>query len=193
MASPGSAGEQERLDEEACRTRLSGQDARFELLPALSDAQGCGAPEPLRVHSLAGVSLAAPITLRCRMAEALAKWMAQVVIPIAEQQLGAKPTALLVGTSYYCRPRNNRAGAKLSEHAFANAIDLSGFTFDARKTIRVVDLPDPNISEGRFLAEIRIKACDYFSTVLGPGSDEAHRDHLHLDAQVRSRGYRLCQ
>ena len=193
MASPGSAGEQERLDEEACRTRLSGQGTRFELLPALSDAQGCGAPEPLRVHSLAGVNLAAPITLRCRMAEALAKWMTEVVIPTAEQQLKAKPTALLVGTSYYCRIRNNRTGAKLSEHAFANAIDLSGFTFDAHEGIRIVDLPDSNTSEGRFLAEIRAKACDHFSTVLGPGSDEAHRDHLHLDVQVRSRGYRLCQ
>jgi hypothetical protein len=127
------------------------------------------------------------------MAEALAKWMTEVVIPTAEQQLKAKPTALLVGTSYYCRTRNNRTDAKLSEHAFANAIDLSGFTFDAHEGIRIVDLPDSNTSEGRFLAEIRAKACDHFSTVLGPGSDEAHRDHLHLDVQVRSRGYRLCQ
>ena len=193
VAVPGPADEQGSFDEEACRTRLSGQGVRFELLPALSDPRGCGAPEPLRIYSLADVSLATPITLRCRMAEALAKWMAEVVIPTAEQQLRIKPTTLLVGTSYACRPRNNRAGAKLSEHAFANGIDLSGFKFDGRGSVSIAERPDPETPDSRFLAEIRAKACAYFSTVLGPGSDEAHGDHFHLDVQIRTRGYRLCQ
>jgi hypothetical protein len=127
------------------------------------------------------------------MAEALAKWIIEAVIPTAGQQLGAKPTGILTGTSYACRPRNSRAGAKLSEHAFANAIDISGFRFDGHKIVSVTERSGLETPEGRFLAEIRAKACVYFSTVLGPGSDESHTDHLHLDVQVRTHGYHLCQ
>jgi hypothetical protein len=180
--------------EAACRTRLAAQGVRFERLPPLSAPEGCGAPEPLEVSSLASdLVVATPATLTCAMAEALAKWTAEAVIPAAEEQFKAKPLAILVGTSYACRPRNNRSDAKLSEHATANAFDLIGFKFDGRPDVRVAAPYAPDSPEARFLAEIRAKACTYFRTVLGPGSDPEHSTHYHLDMRQRRGDYHLCQ
>jgi len=36
-------------------------------------------------------------------------------------------------------------------------------------------------------------ACTRFSTVLGPGSDWYHEDHIHLDLTERRGNYRICQ
>jgi hypothetical protein len=179
---------------QACEVRLSQQDVRFELLPPLSGPDGCGAPEPLRVSVLpSDVSVAAPATLACPVAEALTKWTAEVVIPAADEHLKAKPSTVLIGTSYACRPRNNVAGGKLSEHGLANAVDIMGFRFDGQRVVTVLDQPAPDSPEARFLSEIRAKACTYFKTVLGPGSDAAHASHLHLDLRSRKGDYRMCQ
>ena len=35
--------------------------------------------------------------------------------------------------------------------------------------------------------------CARFSTVLGPGSDWYHEDHIHLDLMERRNNYRICQ
>jgi len=36
-------------------------------------------------------------------------------------------------------------------------------------------------------------ACARFTTVLGPGSDGYHEDHIHVDLMERHSGYRICQ
>ena len=35
--------------------------------------------------------------------------------------------------------------------------------------------------------------CLHFTTVLSPGSDAAHQNHLHLDVMERENGYRYCR
>jgi hypothetical protein len=35
--------------------------------------------------------------------------------------------------------------------------------------------------------------CRRFTTVLGPGSDGYHEEHIHLDLAERRSGYRICQ
>ena len=35
--------------------------------------------------------------------------------------------------------------------------------------------------------------CARFTTVLGPGSDGYHEDHIHLDLMERRNNYRICQ
>jgi hypothetical protein len=184
----------EEADEEICRARLAAQGIRFEPLPPLPASADCDAVKPLQVLSLASdLALAAPATLTCRMTEALAKWAAEAVIPAAEEQFKAKPSAMFIGTSYACRPRNNRSGAKLSEHAAANALDVAGFKFDHEADVRVADSHAPDSPEARFLADIRAKACAYFRTVLGPGTDPEHSSHYHLDLRQRQGDRRLCQ
>ena len=176
----------------ACQERLVKLGVRFEPLPAIANGL-CGASHPLRVSHLPdGVEVSPPATLVCAVAEALARWTKEVVMTEAGRHLEAQPARIAVGTSYECRNRNRQAEGKLSEHAFANAVDISGFEFKVRKAVQIGDHP-AETPEALFQAAIRTQACAYFTTVLGPGSDPAHATHLHLDLRGRNRGFRMCQ
>ena len=175
-----------------CLPALAALVARCAHVHAKSDPLGVGAPQP---HSLsrpmADVSLTPAAIVNCSMARALARWTANAVVPAARKYLGREVIAFSVAASYVCR--HQASGKKLSEHAFANAIDIKAFTFDDGTTYRVGQPAAKDSGENRFAAEIRRKACDYFHTVLGPGADADHRDHFHLDLRGRRGGYRLCQ
>lgn len=178
-------------DDTACRRRLERLGAVFEPLPAIANGQ-CGAAKPLKVAQLAGgLALTPPVTLTCGAAEALARWATEVQAS-AERDLGQPMNSLSIGTSYECRGQNHDPDAKLSEHAFANGIDVMGYGFAGRPAIGVRSLPDGS-PEAAFQARARAQACGFFRTVLGPGSDAAHAEHLHLDERERNAGHRLCQ
>jgi hypothetical protein len=134
------------------------------------------------------VALAPPATLRCPMAETVVHWLRQEVAPAAAT-LGSPARTLVTSTSYDCRGRDRIAGTKLSEHGRANALDLDGIKL-ANGT--AVDFTDKAVSK-EFRERIRQSACETFTTVLGPGSDEFHRTHIHLDLIERKGGYRICQ
>jgi len=179
------------VDDTACRQRLERLGARFEPLPALSDGQ-CGAARPLKVTALAGdLALTPPATLVCGAAEALARWATEAQL-LAERDLSQPLKGLSLGTTYVCRGQNHDPEAKLSEHAFANGIDVMAFTFAGRPALAVAPLPE-GTPDAAFLAHARAKACGFFRTVLGPGTDAAHANHLHLDERERTAGHRLCQ
>ena len=179
-------------EHEACLARLAQLGIRFEVLPAIEEG-ACHAARPLRVSGLPnGVELSPPATTLCPVAEALGRWTRESVGAEAERHLGHNLARVMNGTSYECRGQNRQDGAKLSEHAFANALDIMGFGFAGRGTISVAGQV-ADTAEGRFLAAVRASACAHFMTVLGPGTDAAHADHLHLDLRARSRGVRLCQ
>ncbi|HEX2552084.1 MAG TPA: extensin family protein [Microvirga sp.] len=175
---------------DACRERLARLGVRFESRPALREGS-CGAPEPLLVSALSeNVAIEPAATMTCPVAEALARWTADVLTPESDRHLKTQPAKLLIGTSYECR--NQRSGGKMSEHAFANGVDVMGFAFAARPNLAVTGQAD-GTPEGAFLDAARKGACPYFTTVLGPGSDAAHADHLHLDLRARRANYRICQ
>jgi hypothetical protein len=177
-------------DDTACRVRLKRLGVAFEPLPPLSNGQ-CGAPLPLKVTALDGVALPQSATLTCVAAEALARWTTEVEVA-AERELKRPLRAVVVGTSYECRGQNHDLDAKLSEHAFANGIDVMSFGIEGRASLPVAAQPAGS-DEGRFLDAVRARACAFFRTVLGPGSNAAHANHLHLDERERSNGHRLCQ
>ncbi|HYF57048.1 MAG TPA: extensin family protein [Salinarimonas sp.] len=176
----------------ACRERLARLGVAFEPLPPIS-AGACGAPEPVRVKALSdALPLSAPVTMTCPVAEALARWAGEAVAPAAEAILETRLKRLAVGTGYECRGRRGDGSRKLSEHAFANAVDIMGFEFERGPAVTVAAHPDGSAPD-RFQDEVRAKACAYFTTVIGPGTDAAHANHLHLDLKVRKRGASLCQ
>jgi len=178
-------------DDTACRTRLKRLGVEFEPLPPITEGQ-CTAPLPLKVARLAdGVALPQGATLTCRTAEALARWVTEVQVE-AERSLKHALTGLELGGSYVCRGQNHDVDAKLSEHAFANAVDIMAFTFGGRASIPVKAMPEGS-DEAHFLSAVRGKACGFFRTVLGPGSNAAHANHLHLDERERTAGHRLCE
>lgn len=97
----------------------------------------CGTPAPLkvaRIGSAGGVALEPAGVLNCRMVARLHQWIETVAQPAAREGLGSKIVKLSNASAYMCRNRYNDAAAKISEHAFANALDVSAFVLaDGRR------------------------------------------------------------
>ena len=175
-----------------CQLRL-GKLATFKALPVLVGAGECGAADAVRLESVTmpddtKVALVPPATLRCTMAEQMALWLRENVLP-AEASLGTQVRALDDYDSYECRGQNRVRGATLSEHGRANALDLRGFKLANGK---MVELTDVNVAK-EWRESLRASACARFHTVLGPGSDGNHETHIHVDLAERRNGYKICQ
>jgi len=147
----------------------------------------CGISTPTEVSALGSgaISLSEKAVVNCQLAETLATWMRDKVNPAARQYLGGNVDGIRVAASYSCRTRDNIPGAKMSEHAYGNAIDISAFEVSGTGWVEVGH--SKGIAAGRFLSAIRKSACGPFTTVLGPGTDSYHRDHFHLDLARRGK------
>jgi hypothetical protein len=178
-------------EQEACLRHLAALGATFEVLTSIDSDGQCPVDRPLKVSGLgSGVEIAPEAILNCATAESLSAWLKDVVVPEARETLHTSPTRIVHGSTYVCRSRNNAPGAKLSEHARANAVDISAIEFAGRDPVQI----GGSIGmEARFEAVIRAGACKHFTTVLGPGSNAAHATHLHFDLAERRGGYRLCE
>jgi len=174
----------------ACIERLGTLGLRFEKHPPMQE-NDCRIGNPVSVSALAnGIEVSPGAMMECRYAENLARWVADIVAPRASEHLQSTPTKLLIGTSYQCR--DQRSGSKLSEHAFGNAVDVMGFEFDKHPPL-IIGLQPEGSPEAAFQSSIQREACTIFTTVLGPGADAEHGDHLHLDMRARKGDYRICQ
>jgi hypothetical protein len=103
--------------------------------------------------------------------------------------LGSPLTTIANLASFDCRGRNRIVGAKLSEHGKGNALDIRALKLADGK---VVELTDPQVPKD-FRDGLRQSVCARFMTVLGPGSDGYHEDHVHVDLAERRNNYRLCE
>ncbi|MRX49254.1 extensin [Paracoccus sp. S-4012] len=180
----------------ACRLSLTLMGTDYATAPPVSDAadRDCGIDRPLRIGAiLPGVTLPGAPLMRCATAQRLAMWMRDFVQPAASRLPGAPRVAgLEPGSTYDCRPRIGGESEQLSEHALGNAFDIMAFVMEDGRRIMVE--PEPaDSADAAFLTAVRGAACMDFATVLGPGSDAAHDDHLHLDIRRRESGHRLCQ
>jgi hypothetical protein len=180
-------------EDPGCLTRLRALGAEFTVEPPMNMGGACSVPQPLKVSNLgSGVSIGPETLLNCAAAEALALWMKEVVVPAGKKLLGAAPTRITQDSAYVCRTRYNSPTEKISEHARANAIDIASFGLVDRAAVDI-GKNAPGSAEAKFEAEIREGSCNYFTTVLGPGSNAAHATHFHLDLAFRRGGYRLCE
>jgi hypothetical protein len=178
----------------------------LESMPYISQARAiegpgvCGADYPLKVAGFTteftgsiggskalatGIKPAA--TLACPMVPSLSRWLNDVAQPAALEWLGQPVVEIRTMGSYACRSRNNQRGAKLSEHSFANAIDIGGFRLADGRVINVKGGWKGDIASQGFLKTAHRGACGYFKTVLGPGSDAFHHDHFHFDLARHGR------
>jgi hypothetical protein len=183
-----------------CAQLLSGRKVTWKPEAPFGRPGGCGTAQPIAVSAVAGVTIDPPATLNCPMAAALHDWMTEVVQPAARKHAGRKVTGIVNASSYACRRRNNGRSGKMSEHAFANALDIANFRFGEGKVAsvkgdwsgfaQVLGLS----GRGNFLRAARKGACDHFNTILGPGSDANHKDHLHLDLmRLRPGRFKMCR
>ena len=144
----------------------------------------CGLTHPFKVSALfdGRLPLNKPLILDCSMIPTLEAWVSTSVEPAVESRFGAQLAELDSFGSYSCRSVDNLAGAQLSEHAFGNAIDISGFKLSDGREISVVhDWKREDTQEAAFLREAHAGACQQFTTILGPGADVFHYNHFHLD------------
>ncbi len=183
----------------ACLANLKAQGVAAEAVAApLALLPDCGVADPVRVASIRladGSTLDLPgrPVLDCPFAADFAGFARDLVAPLAAVMLGAPVVALETGPGYECRGRNQVPGAKTSAHGQGIAIDVSAVVLADRRWVAVARQADAR--EETYVRTVRRAACGWFATVLGPGSDAAHADHLHLDTQRHgaSDGYRICE
>jgi hypothetical protein len=176
-----------------CRLALT---EAIAIAPSIADIHGpggCGGEDLVRLEAVVlpdghRVMLKPAATLRCKMASAVADWVRTDIAPLASR-LGSAIADLDNFDSFECRSRNRIAGAALSEHGRANALDVRSFRFADGRTIPLTDRNVPRELRESVLHSV----CARFSTVLGPGSDGYHEDHIHLDLMERRNDYRMCQ
>jgi hypothetical protein len=185
----------------ACATKLKA--AGFEIEPAeppLATNEFCRIEAPVRLKAVPApmrpnmaVQLTDKPVLACRFAEPFGRWIGDLVAPLAAGIKDAELKAVRTGPGFECRNRNRAAGGKLSAHAQGLAIDIVGFELANGSTLRIKR--DAGSAQDPALAALRTAACGWFTTILGPGSDEAHHDHLHVDIEQHgsSDRYRICQ
>lgn len=196
---PASSEEAEKTAEpaapqpSACRLALTEEIAVAPSIPDIKGPGGCGGEDLVRLEAIVlsdkrRVAVKPAAILRCKMATAIADWIRSDIVPIAAK-LGSQLSDLDNFDSYECRGRNRVVGAQLSEHGRANALDVRAFKFVGGKSIFLTDR-----TVAREVREsVLHSACARFSTVLGPGSDWYHEDHIHLDVSERRNNYRICQ
>jgi hypothetical protein len=122
------------------------------------------------------------------MASAIADWIRTDMAPLAAS-LGSVISDLDNFDSFECRGRNRVAGAQLSEHGRANALDVRALKLADGQSISLTDRTVPREVRENVLHSV----CARFTTVLGPGSDGYHEDHIHLDLMERHNNYKICQ
>ncbi|WP_412773562.1 extensin-like domain-containing protein [Nitrobacter sp.] len=156
-------------------------------LPRLGPVRGTltGAVGPVAVKPAA--------TLACPIVSALDRWFADAVQPAAMRWFGARVVEIKQISAYSCRGMNGNPHAHISEHAFGNALDIAGFTLADGRYVSVQHgwkgLPE----EQGFLRDVEATACQRFTTVLAPGANVYHYNHIHVDLMRRASRRSICE
>jgi hypothetical protein len=161
-------------------------------LPRLIGPGECGGGDMVSMRVIfltdkSPVSINPPLVLQCRMASAFAGFVRNELSSVFR---GPRALRSIDGTgSYECRGRNRIVGAKVSEHGKGNAVDIHSVKFADGTSLFPTDLmADKDLRE-----LLRTAACGRFTTVLGPGSDGYHEEHVHVDLAERSGNFKMCQ
>lgn len=117
--------------------------------------------------------------MRCALAARLYAWERHVLQPAARRILGEEIAEITHFGSFSCRTIAGRKS--MSEHATANAFDISGFRTKSGKLISVKRDWGKATAEGRLLYAARDGLCDWFNATLSPDYNADHADHFHVD------------
>ena len=150
---------------------------------------GRGAPT---VAAVGPVEIKPAATLACPIVSALDRWITDSIQPAAQRWFRQPVTEIRQISAYSCRGMNGQSGARISEHAFGNALDIASFVLADGRRITVKDGWRGSPEEQGFLRDVQGAACDQFNTVLAPGSNRFHYDHIHVDLMRRGSGHKIC-
>lgn len=173
-----------RPDNARCLAALGASGARYAALPDRFHAPGCQAVGSVRLERLAGdrggFALANLGPVACPLARAFAGWARYGIDRAARQMLGSPLARIETMGSYACRGVAGRR--RLSAHSRAEAIDIGAFVLaNGRRVTVKLGWNGASDQERAFLRTVHTSACKRFGTVLGPGYNAAHADHLHVE------------
>ena len=167
-----------------CFTDLSREDVRYSPLPDRDYGGGCVVLGAVQLLDM-GVPVTGLKGMTCPLARTFTGWLRYAVAPAAHQILGSDLVRVETFGTYACRGviGQGAEGARtISEHSFANAVDVSGFDLaDGRKVMILGSWKSSDRQVREFLDVIHKSACKRFQTVLSPDYNAAHYNHLHLD------------
>jgi hypothetical protein len=161
--------------------------------PATPAAPRLGPAQGNSVSAFGQVSMKPAATLACPIVSALDRWLTDSVQPAAMRWFGARVVEIKQISAYSCRGMNGNPHAHISEHAFGNALDIAAFTLADGRRITVKGGWRGMPEEQGFLRDVQATACQQFNTVLAPGSNSHHEDHIHVDLMRRASRRTICQ
>lgn len=148
---------------------------------------------PSRALPTATVAVTPAATLACPVVSALDRWVTESIQPAARRWFGQQVVEIKQISAYSCRGMNGNRSARISEHAFGNALDIAGFVLSDTRVVTVRTGWHGTPEEQGFLRDVQSGACQMFATVLAPGSNRFHYDHIHVDLMRRNSGRSVCR
>ena len=164
-----------------CHVDLAREGVQFRVLPDQHFSGGCSALGAVQLIDI-GVPVTNLRAMTCPLARQFARWAREALQPAADQWLGTRVARIETFGTYSCRTVDSRPGARLSEHAYANAVDVSAFVLGDGRRITVLEGwngEDERVR--RFLRAIHQAGCRRFAIGLSPDSDAYHYNHMHFD------------
>lgn len=188
----------ERVYQVSCPALISGE-VEGKLLPPIEDGDQCGAHSPLSLTAIGKdepLKLANAVTTNCAMAVTLAQWSVEVKKAVRDVYgTDVKISEIGTGSDYQCRKVNGGSTGRVSEHAFANALDIMSFKFSDGSKTGLETGWNGSDKEKTFWRAVHGASCKLFMTVIGPDGDAAHRTNMHLDQGCHGKSClaRICQ
>jgi hypothetical protein len=193
LQSPRSSDNMTSQNARQCLAGLKSKSVRFAGLPSKSFDGGCRMIDTIKVmdFGMATTNLGA---MTCPLASNFTDWARYAVVPAAKQYLGSEVVKIETMGTFNCRAVNGSRSGKLSEHAFANAVDVSAFVLRDGRRVSVLNGWRGSSKEQAFLRRLHQSACKRFGTVLGPEYNAAHANHFHFDmAKSMRNGTAYCR
>jgi hypothetical protein len=180
-----------------CLATLLAQGFEAEAAAQPKAGEACKVADPVRLSAIRlrgskwRIVLPDKPLLSCPFARTYALWLSGTAAPLLKTQLGRTLVSVHTGPGFDCRNMNRAKAGKLSAHAIGIAIDMDRFVLDTKEVLTV---GKESGKRRDALRALQNSACKDFTTVLGPGSDAAHAEHIHIDLKRHGRTgtYRIC-
>lgn len=169
-----------QMDIRQCLSGLDRQGVRYRGLPDRYQGGGCRVVGTIQLLDI-GLPVTNLTAVTCPVAAALTDW-SRTVRQLARERLNTDIVRIESFGSYACRPVNSQIGGRLSEHAFANAVDIAAFVLaDGRRITVQQGWNGPDAPVRDFLRMAHRAGCRRFAIGLSPDSDHFHYNHFHFD------------
>ncbi len=165
-----------------CLDKLaSAQHIKFEMAEPKNGIGKCGWTVATSMQSVGTIKFrTSPVTQQCPLMLASYIWLL-AVDKSAQKHFGSPLKSVHHAGTYSCRRQRGNGSGAWSEHAFANAWDVTGFALENGQVISVLKDWQGKTTKAKFLKDARNSACRVFRVVLSPDFNAAHKDHFHLD------------